>query len=76
MHIFLSALTLLGVFAGIFISYQGITMANGAPQEAAAAAVGLVCAVLPYILLKISYCGHILKNQREIIKLLEELQEG
>jgi hypothetical protein len=50
MKAFLWALTIIGSVLGGFISVGGVLAANGAPQEAAAAAVGVACAVIPYCL--------------------------
>jgi hypothetical protein len=44
------ALTILGSLLGAFIAVTGVMNANGAPQEAAAAAMGVACAVIPYCL--------------------------
>lgn len=33
---------------GALVAYSGMAAANGAPQEAAAAAMGLAIAVIPY----------------------------
>jgi hypothetical protein len=38
---------IMSLFGGLF-AFVGIYTANGAPQEAASAAVGLACAVIPY----------------------------
>lgn len=43
-------LTILGTLLGGAIALMGIMNAQGAPQEAAAAAVGVACAVIPYCL--------------------------
>jgi len=49
----------------------GEVIANGAPQECAAAGMALCLGGLPYMLFKIGYCEKALKNQRKIISLLE-----
>jgi sugar phosphate permease len=38
---------IMSLFGGLF-AIVGIHAANGAPQEAASAAIGLACAVIPY----------------------------
>jgi ammonia channel protein AmtB len=40
--------TVIMSLVGAVIGFTGISAANGAPQEAAAAAMGLACAVIPY----------------------------
>lgn len=50
MKSFLWALTICGSVLGGIISVAGVLAANGAPQEAAAAAIGVACAVIPYCL--------------------------
>ena len=59
---------------GMLVVIGGVAGAKGAPQEAAAAAVGLAIGVLPYILYKLGYCQKALENQRKIIKLLEKVE--
>ncbi len=43
-------LTICGSLFGGLIVVVGVSGASGAPQEAAAAALGLSCAVIPYCL--------------------------
>jgi NAD(P)H-hydrate repair Nnr-like enzyme with NAD(P)H-hydrate dehydratase domain len=43
-------LTILGSLFGAVVLVAGVLNANGAPQEAAAAAIGVGCAVIPYCL--------------------------
>lgn len=50
MYKFLWALTAIGAVFGGLIAFFGVLGANGAPQEAAAAAMGMACAVIPYCL--------------------------
>ena len=45
---FFWAVSLLMSIFGAFVAYTGISAANGAPQEAAAAAMGMAIAVIPY----------------------------
>jgi hypothetical protein len=40
--------TIVMSFVGAFVGFYGMYAANSAPQEAAAAAMGLACAVIPY----------------------------
>ena len=47
---FLWILTALGSVLGALVAIVGVLAATGAPQEAAAAAVGIACAVIPYCL--------------------------
>ena len=47
---FLWVLTILGSILGALAAGSGIMLASGAPQEAAAAAVGIAFAVIPYCL--------------------------
>ena len=47
---FLWGLTIVGSILGAFAIAIGITGATGAPQEAAAAAIGIALAVIPYCL--------------------------
>lgn len=43
-------LTIAGSVLGAFVVITGVASASGAPQEAAAAAIGLSLAVIPYCL--------------------------
>lgn len=45
---FFWGISLLMSVVGAFVAYAGIAAAKGAPQEAAAAAMGLAIAVIPY----------------------------
>ena len=47
-------LTALGSIIGAFVVLVGVAGANGAPQEAAAAAIGISFAVIPYCLARAS----------------------
>lgn len=47
---FLWILTAIGSVLGGLVALIGVTAANGAPQEAAAAAMGIAFAVIPYCL--------------------------
>jgi hypothetical protein len=44
------ALSFLGAVAGGGIAYVGVVSASGAPQEAAAAAIGCCVAIVPYVI--------------------------
>ena len=48
MKTLLWVLTIVGSLLGGFIVFLGVFATNGAPQEAAAAAIGVACAVIPY----------------------------
>ena len=48
MRIFSWYCTIFFSLLGGLIAFVGIAFASGAPQEAAAAAAGLACAVIPY----------------------------
>jgi hypothetical protein len=50
MQKFLWIVVIAGSLIGGSIAFFGVMLANGAPQEAAAAAVGLACAAIPYCL--------------------------
>jgi sugar phosphate permease len=43
-------LTIIGSLIGGLVTFGGVVAATGAPQEAAAAAMGVACAVIPYCL--------------------------
>ena len=43
-------LAILGAIFGAFVVISGLRVAEGAPQEAVAAALGIACAVIPYCL--------------------------
>jgi hypothetical protein len=47
---FLWILTAIGSVLGSLVALIGVAAANGAPQEAAAAAMGIAFAVIPYCL--------------------------
>jgi hypothetical protein len=68
MHILVLVCTILGALTVV----GGVAGANGSPQEAAAAAIGLALGVLPYIFYKVRYCEKALENQRKIIAALEK----
>lgn len=47
---FFYVLTIIGAIVGALYLIGGLSLANGAPQEAAVAAIAIACAVLPYCL--------------------------
>jgi len=49
---FMWIVTIIMSLIGAVIGYGGIHMATSAPQEAASAAMGLACAVIPYCIAK------------------------
>lgn len=57
MAAFLTVLTVIGSLAGGFIFIAGSVAANGAPQEASAAAMGMAAALIPYVLLRCAHMG-------------------
>jgi DNA-directed RNA polymerase subunit RPC12/RpoP len=79
MNKFLWVLTVLGCVIGGLIGVGGVVLANGAPQEAAAAAIAVACAVIPYCLARAAdelgknnrqcpYCAGSIKKESEICK--------
>ncbi|MEZ5691160.1 MAG: hypothetical protein R3D71_05810 [Rickettsiales bacterium] len=70
MRSFKAFLALIFAVLGGIIATLGTLSANGAPQEAAAAAMGIACAAIPYIIFKIGHCLELEKNQKQIIELL------
>ena len=52
---FLYGLTIVGAIIGGFILVFGVTFSNGAPQEAAVAAIAVAVAVLPYCLARAAH---------------------
>jgi hypothetical protein len=47
---FFWVLTIIGSAIGALVAFAGVLGANGAPQEAAASAMGVAFAVIPYCL--------------------------
>lgn len=45
---FMWVVTIVMSFIGAVVGFGGMMLAKSAPQEAAAAAMGLTCAVIPY----------------------------
>ena len=61
-----------GAVIGAFFVFAGLGFSNGAPQEAASAAMGLAFAVIPYVVFR-TYTSIKAEKQRErIIELLEQ----
>lgn len=54
MHTTLWIITVIGGLIGGFILITGLMSANGAPQEAAAAAAGVAFVVIPYCIARAS----------------------
>ncbi|KJK19713.1 hypothetical protein [Pseudomonas sp. 2(2015)] len=49
---FMWIVTIIMSLIGAVVGFGGMFLASGAPQEAAAAAMGLACAVIPYCIAK------------------------
>jgi len=47
---FLWVISAMGAILGGVVTFIGVAAANGAPQEASAAAIGMAFAVIPYCL--------------------------
>jgi hypothetical protein len=54
---FLNGLAFLGALIGALVATFGVLEANGAPQEAAAAAIGMAWAVIPYCMARLAMEG-------------------
>lgn len=67
---FYSAITIIWIIAAYITSYADFHSATSAVQQAAAAAMGAISMMLPYMLLRISSYNNSLKNQKKIIDLL------
>ena len=52
---FLYGLTIASAIVGGFVLLVGVTISNGAPQEAAAAAIAIAIAVIPYCLARAAH---------------------
>jgi hypothetical protein len=50
MRSFLWVVTIIGSIIGVLVVVGGVAASKGAPQEAAAAAIGISLAVIPYCL--------------------------
>lgn len=59
---------------GALVTISGVGGAKGAPQEAAAAAVGLAIAIIPYVIFRTYTSVKAEKQRDEIIRLLTEQQ--
>lgn len=53
MQAFLAGFAVLCALVGAFVTTAGVLGANGAPQQAAAAAVGIAWAVIPYCIVRL-----------------------
>lgn len=62
------------VIGALFVA-GGLMFSNGAPQEAAAAAMGLAFAVIPYVLFKVSAELEARAQRERIIELLTQKQQ-
>jgi Flp pilus assembly protein TadB len=65
-------LTFIGAALGALTTIFGVANAHGAPQEAAAAAIGIAMALIPYVLLR---CAQIEAQRAHEKKLLEALEQ-
>lgn len=59
-----------GAVIGVFFVVGGLLMSKGAPQEAAAAAMGLAFAVIPYVIFRVHASVLAEKQRAKIIELL------
>lgn len=59
-----------GAVIGCFFIAGGLFFAKGAPQEAAAAAMGLAFAVIPYVIFRVHSSVLAEKQRTKIIELL------
>lgn len=65
-------LVMIGAVLGLLVLVVGVAFANGAPQEAAMAAIACACAVIPYVGWRASQID---ENEREQRKFRKELLE-
>lgn len=61
------------VIGALFV-IGGLVMSNGAPQEAAAAAMGIAFAVIPYVIFKVAAEVKAHAQREKIIELLSRQQ--
>jgi len=68
----------LGAIAGAFWVFMGLSFSNGAPQEAAAAAMALAFTVIPYALFRVVQLYEARNEEREyrkhVLRRLEALE--
>mgnify|MGYP001217566541 CR=1 FL=1 len=62
----------LGAVIGALFVAGGLLFSKGAPQEAAAAAMGLAFAVIPYVIFRVSAELTAQKQRAKLIELLSE----
>ena len=60
---------------GVFMFVVAFARAQGAVQEADAAAVGMMFAVMPFVIYKVLHCEQMAKDQRAMIALLAALKD-
>lgn len=70
------AATVIAAVIGALIAFFGVQQATGAPQEAAAAAIGLACGVLPYVFTRSFSCIMSLDRQYEAAAYLKTIADG
>jgi hypothetical protein len=71
-------LVILSALAGGLVVFAGVATGAGAPQEAAAAAVGLALAVIPYVIVRaIAACFALSRRslRKVIVEALRESRE-
>lgn len=73
---FLSLMTAIGGVVGFFIFIVGSSSANGAPQEAAAASMGMAAALIPYVLLRVAQLSAKSEADASLLKAIKELKTG
>lgn len=70
-----TVLTFLGSLVGGVVFVAGWASANGAPQEAAAAAGGVALAVIPYVLLRCAQIEAQRAHEKRMLEAMERLAE-
>jgi hypothetical protein len=73
---FLYVVTLLSATIGGLVVLLGVGGAHGAPQEAAAAAIGLALAVIPYVFTRSVQISRDRTEQLDQLKRIASLLEG
>lgn len=74
MTLLLTVITALGALAGAAIFILGSIGATGAPQEAAAAAMGMAAALIPYVMLRCAQMAEQRTANAELIAALRALK--
>lgn len=64
-----------GAMIGALFVVGGLAFSQGAPQEAAAAAMGVAFAVIPYVMFKVSSELEARAQRAQIIELLKQKQQ-